>query len=192
MIKGKNELRKELIEKRKNLGGKDQKCRVIEEQCVGRKEFQNAQNIYVYISFASEVSTSFIITEALRLGKSLFAPRCRGESMDFWPIQDLNALEKSSFGVLEPIAGKIPEDIDRAGVCIVPGLAFDQAGFRLGYGRGYYDRFLADNPGLFTVGLCYEELFVEDLPRDEHDLPVDMVITQKTIRHVARSRKDEK
>ncbi|MDR1628906.1 MAG: 5-formyltetrahydrofolate cyclo-ligase, partial [Oscillospiraceae bacterium] len=136
------------------------------------------------VSTAIEVDTHAIIREALERGKTVAVPRCVDgtRDMDFFVIRSLHELEKGSFGVMEPnpeTCEKLP-DYQR-GLCIVPALAFDKEGFRLGYGKGYYDRFLSLFKGE-TLGLCYADCFSEKpLPHGKYDKRVSLVITENTI-----------
>lgn len=132
----------------------------------------------VYASSPIEVDTRRFISYALGAGKTVAVPKCVGKDMVFLAIDTLRSLTKSRFGVDEPISGE--EVTSFAGtVCIVPALRFDRNGFRLGWGGGFYDRFLAGYTGI-SVGICYESCCGE-IPKDEYDLAVDTVITENGI-----------
>ena len=120
-----------------------------------------------------------LMERALDDGKCLAVPKCgRAGEMTFYEIHGFDDLETGEFSLIEPKTGicRRAEDFSDA-LCIVPGLAFDRKGSRLGYGGGYYDRFLHDNPGVVTFGLCFGECMTERLIRGRYDLPVDAVIT---------------
>lgn len=140
--------------------------------------------ILTYVSTNIEVSTERIILTALNDGKRVACPRCVDgtREMEFYYIDSLDELKPRTFGVREPDAdrGRL---YDGSGypVCIVPGLSFDRWGFRLGYGKGYYDRFLSRYNG-WTVGLCYSECVQYKLPHGRFDRPVDRLITEKYLR----------
>ena len=135
-----------------------------------------AQTVFCYLSTPLEVSTHGFLEALWRQGRTVCLPRCEGDTMlaataDGW--HDLGPPDKR--GIRQPVGGRVlaPEDIDLA---VVPGLLFDCRGYRLGYGGGYYDRWLAQGK-VFSVGLCRAADLVKELPRCRHDLPVDLVVT---------------
>lgn len=132
----------------------------------------------VYASSPIEVDTRRFITAMLAEGKTVAVPKCVGKSMRFLEISSLSELVKSRFGVDEPADGREITAFDGT-VCIVPALRFDRNGYRLGWGGGFYDRFLASYDG-FSVGICYEQC-CGDVPRNEYDLNVNTVITENGI-----------
>ncbi len=143
-------------------------------------QFQQAQNIVTYVSKQLEIDTIRLIRLALEQQKGVAVPRCIPGTrlMDFYWITSLDQLAKGTFGVMEPLA-------DRAqlvtgfgdSLCVVPCLTCDQQGYRLGYGSGYYDRFLANYQGV-TVALCYEEILLPQLLHGKYDIPVQYIVTQ--------------
>ena len=205
----KNELRKRLRAERKALNP-DYRMRVDAE--IARKTceqpvYREADAVFAYFSIGSEVDTQMIIRDALEQGKLVAIPRVvpGTRTMEWYRIDDFEGLEKSSFGVLEPVANparlvtppRVDEDAAAAtdtgatvaaaetsasargmrAIALVPGLAFDAQGFRLGYGAGFYDVFLSTFAGA-SIGLCRKRfLSPGPLPCDDFDLPVDMVIT---------------
>lgn len=134
----------------------------------------------VYASSHIEVDTRRFIEKMLSEGKTVAVPKCEGKKMRFLTVDSLSALVRSRFGVDEPADGT---EITVFGdtVCIVPALRFDRNGFRLGWGGGFYDRFLAGYTG-FSAGICYEQCCGE-VPVCEYDLNVDTVITENGIYH---------
>ena len=137
--------------------------------------YQNARTIYGYMSYNQEVRTLPILEQALREGKRVAIPKCYGSEMRFIFMEDLSQVEKSSFGIPEPIAdGPIADD--EAALVLMPGLAFDPQGRRIGYGGGFYDKFLAAEPDHPTVALCFDFQVLPHLDTDEHDIPVDLVL----------------
>lgn len=136
---------------------------------------------YVYVSAEIEVDTRSIITQCFQDGKRVFAPRCISGTniMNFYEIKSFDDLEKGAFGIMEPKKECIADLTDTSHcVCIVPGLAFDINGYRLGFGKGFYDRFLKNFKGS-KIGLCYESCISDKLCRDEFDIPVNTIITDK-------------
>ena len=146
-------------------------------------QYKNTDTILCYVSTHMEVDTHFLIKKALEEGKKVAVPKCRPESvsMDFYYINSFEDLEKGTFGVLEPIENKCKIFAGDSSICIVPGLAFDYAGYRLGYGKGYYDRFL-NNYSQTTIGICYNDCVRQRLSHGKFDIPVDLLITEKYLR----------
>lgn len=122
-----------------------------------------------------EVGTDAIIEELLAQGKRVYLPRVEGDAIRFYRIRSLSGLILSAFGIREPQPIE-PIDAKEAEVIVCPGLAFDKAGNRLGYGGGYYDRYLKDCPAK-RIGICFKEQLVEAIPCKENDVPMDAVIT---------------
>ena len=137
--------------------------------------YRNAKTIYGYVSYNQEVRTLPILEQALRDGKRIALAKCYGDDMCFIQVSDLNTLSKSKSGVPEPIADS-PLGDDETALVLMPGLAFDPAGHRLGYGRGYYDKFLASEPNHPTVALCFDFQLLDHVEHDDHDVPVDLVL----------------
>lgn len=151
------------------------------------REYAGAQIIYTYVSKPLEVDTAGIIRSAIAAGKRIAVPRCLPETlgMEFYEISSLADLEPGCYGVPEPVPGRCPPARETDGaVCLVPGLSFDAQGYRLGYGKGYYDRFLAGFPGV-TVGLCYSGCTRWKLPHGYYDRPVDILVTDRAVRRTA-------
>ena len=152
----------------------------LQEQFINSEYFANSRVILAFVSKGIEVSTELIIKTALEKGKKLALPRCKeNNQMDFYLVTGISQLEKGSYGLMEPNTDKceILSDFSDS-VCLVPGLAFDREGYRIGFGKGYYDRFLLNFSGL-TVGMCYNKCIEDNLPRGYYDRPVDILITEK-------------
>ena len=115
-----------------------------------------------------------ILEQALRDGKKVALPKCYGPEMRFIYVEDLTRIRKSSCGVPEPL-DDVPIADDETALVLMPGMAFDQSGHRMGYGGGYYDRFLSAQPHHPTIALCYDFQVVEQLPTDAFDIPVDQL-----------------
>lgn len=180
----KNKMRQEIKEQRKNLTC-DERERCDSKICERLRQlwlYRESQTVFTYVSLADETDTKKFIERALEDGKRVVVPRCiKGtRNMEFCVINSLEDLEEGSFGVLEPKAEcEVYKDYSD-GFCIVPALAFDRKGYRLGYGKGYYDRFLADFCGK-TVGICYNRFVVPEIPRGKYDKSVDLIITEKKV-----------
>lgn len=165
------------------LSEKARKDEAIFKQVAALPEYQKAKLLLTYISTPIEVATFRLLEDALRKGKAVAAPRCvPGKiAMDFYRITSMRDLESASFSVLEPKTECCPR-LTRfpEAVCILPGLAFDRAGFRLGYGKGYYDRFLSRYHGV-TIGICYDACVHDELPRGRFDRRADILVTESGV-----------
>ncbi len=138
-------------------------------------QYRNAKSIYGYLPFNQEVDTTAILTQALKDGKRVALPKTDGDEMRFIWVTDLAAVQKAPLGCPEPIADTPVAD-DPDALVLLPGLAFDMRGGRMGYGGGYYDRFL---PGEShpTMALCYDFQLLSDIPMQPHDIRTDSVIS---------------
>lgn len=168
---------------RRSALSKEERARAdlrIASRLLELSEVVRADCVFTYLSFGSEVDTRFVITRCWEMGKRVCLPRCAaGFTLTWHAVEDLDHLVRSRFGMEEPAAGA--PQAQPAGsvysVALVPGLAFDRRGFRLGYGGGYYDRFLPAFSGV-SIGLCRSDLLSDELPSlSEYDYPVDLVVT---------------
>ncbi|MBQ3069815.1 MAG: 5-formyltetrahydrofolate cyclo-ligase [Clostridia bacterium] len=151
-------------------------------------QYDKHDTLLCYVSTAIEVDTRQIIEQALKDGKRVAVPRCvpGTRQMEFYYIHSLDELEKGTFGVLEPRPDptRLLTDM-QSGLCLIPALCYDLSGFRLGYGKGYYDRFLASFEGSL-VGLCYSDGIERNLPHGRYDRPVETLVTDQFIRRIDR------
>ncbi|MHA7734380.1 5-formyltetrahydrofolate cyclo-ligase [Nitrosopumilus sp. S6] len=142
------------------------------------KVFRDAQKIGAYYPIGSEILTQDIIQELLSNGKEVFLPRVSGEQMDFKKISDFSSLEKGSFDIMEPkIEYKTENNLD---VVLVPTVGITPKGVRLGYGHGFYDKFLA-NHKIATISLTLEKQVVKSIPKSDHDILIDWIVTEDRI-----------
>lgn len=150
--------------------------------------FKEEETLFTYVSTDTEIDTKQIIEHALSIGKKVAVPYCIDNSfeMKFYYINGFQDLQVRTFGVLEPIAEKceLVNDLSK-GFCIVPALAYDIFGYRLGYGKGYYDRFLSKFKGT-TVGLCYSQCVTNQLPHGKYDRSVNLIVTEKYLKPTER------
>lgn len=137
--------------------------------------YQKAKTIYGYLPYNQEVRTVPMLEQAMRDGKRVAVPKCYGDEMKFIYMDDLSKVEKGYAGIPEPVADEPVAD-DTTALVLMPGLAFTRNGDRMGYGGGFYDKFLAAEPTHPTVALCYDFQMVEQLPTEEYDIPVDTVL----------------
>ena len=136
-----------------------------------------------YVSTDIEVDTKEFINALLSVGKRVAVPRCEGgpSEMNFYYINSLDELSSGSFGVLEPESDKEKMLTETENtICIVPAFMFDKSGYRLGYGKGYYDRYLSKYKGS-TIGICYSQNIKEELFHGKYDRTVDMIVTEKGV-----------
>lgn len=148
----------------------------LAEQFFASKQYQNARTIYGYLPYNQEVRTIPILQKALADGKKIAVPKVYGDTMRFIYLENFSGLEKSSFGIPEPISDEPVAD-DPTALVLMPGLAFDAEGHRIGYGGGFYDKFLMEEPGHPTIALCYGFQMLPTLETEEFDIPVDCVIS---------------
>ena len=151
------------------------KSAALKEQLLQTDAYRNARTLYGYVSYNQEVRTLPILEQALKDGKQVAVPKCYGSEMRFIYISSLHQLAKGSFGIPEPIDDG-PVGNDPQALVLMPGLAFDLHGRRVGYGGGYYDKFLAQEPEHPTIALCYDFQILADLETDEFDIPVGTVL----------------
>jgi 5-formyltetrahydrofolate cyclo-ligase len=156
----------------------------IFERIIDMPEFKSASTIFSYYSLGWEIDTIKLMEYALQQGKTVTLPVCfKGGVMEARAVKSLGELSESWYHLLEPLDSTQvipPEALD---FIVVPALAFDLDGYRLGRGGGYYDRFLLKTQG-FTAGVTRERLLADVLPREAHDVPVRCVVTEKRARLV--------
>lgn len=137
--------------------------------------YRSAKTIYGYLPYNQEVRTVPMLEQALRDGKKVAVPKVIGDEMVFIYLDDLSQVEKGYAGIPEPIANE-PVAQDETALVLMPGLAFDREGHRIGYGGGFYDKFLQREPKHPTLALCYEFQMLPHLETEDHDIPVDCVL----------------
>ena len=141
--------------------------------------YKNCSQLLIYVSFDIEVGTLDMIKQAV-CEKQVFCPRCVAGTniMEFYMIESFSQLKVGSYGILEPFTDTDPQtEFSSDSVCVVPALSYDKKGHRLGFGKGYYDRFLSDFKGT-KVGICYDSFCCDELPYDSFDICVDHLITE--------------
>jgi len=169
------------------------RSRLAQERLLQSSFWQASRRVALYVSVKGETGTEYLLAEAIRSGRELFLPRCRARGEEGWPgvmdfiqCRSLKTLIPSAFGIPEPslssksriLAGDelfMPDTL-----IVVPALAFDGKGFRLGYGGGYYDRLLASS-SCPSVGLAFDELLLDELPHEAWDRPVQAVCTEEKL-----------
>lgn len=170
----KKELRREMLLKRLEQSTEQAKIKskTVFKKIIKLPQYKNAKTIMVYMPIKGEVLTDKIISHALAFGKKVFAPKVDGDEMFAVAFDQSTQMIIGPFGVNEPCGIEHTGEID---LVLVPGLAFDKKGNRLGFGKGYYDKFLK-NRNSFKIGVCYDFQVVAKLPTEKHDIPVDVLV----------------
>lgn len=173
----KKELRKKIREQKRAMTPQmvAKASEELAKQFFATAYYQNAKTIYGYLPYNQEVRTVPMLEQALRDGKKVAVPKIYGDTMRFIYLEDLSCVEKNSMGIPEPVADT-PVAEDKTALVLMPGVAFTKKGDRIGYGGGFYDRFLAEEPNHPTLALCYDFQIVDSLPTEEFDIPVDTVL----------------
>lgn len=177
----KQQIRAELKERRNSMTKeqREEYSRKICEQLWKCIESEEADVIYFYYPLGSEVNVFTLAEKALLKGKKIAFPRTNRDSMDFYPVISLSDFREGAFGIMEPV-GEIPV-MEESPVVIVPGLGFDRNKNRIGYGKGFYDRYFARFPACRKIGAAYETQIVDFIPTDDFDTSMDMIITEREV-----------
>jgi len=173
----KQELRRSIRAKKRAMTEKEivSRSAKLAALFLASEAYRNAKTIYGYLPYNQEVRTVPMLEQALKDGKRVAVPKCYGEEMRFIYIDDLSKVEKGYANIPEPIADE-PVAEDKTALVLMPGLAFDKAGHRIGYGGGFYDKFLTAEPNHPTLALCYDFQMFAHLDTEEFDIPVDQVL----------------
>ena len=173
----KKALRKKIREQKRAMTSEEieEASRQLQQLFLATEYYRQAKTIYGYLPYNQEVRTVPILEQALADGKRVAVPKVYGDEMKFICLPDLTQVETGYSGIPEPIADG-PVGDDPTALVLMPGLAFTQEGQRIGYGGGFYDKFLSAEPTHPTVALCYDFQLVAQLPTEEFDIPVDCVI----------------
>lgn len=177
----KEALRKKMIKERNGLSKKEKKIKdeSIYNQVIKDKDYIAANTVFLFMSFGSEINTKKIILDALDHNKKVFLPKVVGKKLELFEIEDFENLERSKYGILEPNA--FCQGIGNCGIdfILMPGLAFDSFGGRVGYGGGFYDRYISSLPNykeIPKVAIAYDFQIIEKVPMSKYDIPVDRII----------------
>ncbi|AWK50563.1 5-formyltetrahydrofolate cyclo-ligase [Clostridium beijerinckii] len=188
----KKNLRKEILTKRKNIDSveKEKMDQKILDEFYENKYYKEAKNIFIYISYDSEINTRGIINKALKDNKKIYVPRTEFKTrfMDAVEITSLDNLVESEYGILEPSMEEPHIEPNELDLIVVPGVAFDRNGGRIGYGAGFYDRYfkrISDDriKRVPKLALAYDFQILEKIPMNEKDVPVNYIITEKEYIH---------
>lgn len=173
----KQELRRAIRERKRAMTEEEivERSNALAEKFYNSPAYQAASTIYGYLPYNQEVRTVPMLQRALDDGKRVAVPKVYGDEMRFIYLEDLTQVSKGYAGIPEPIAD-VPVAEDKQALVLMPGLAFDPQGHRIGYGGGFYDKFLAKEPHHPTLALCYEFQMQAHLDTEEFDIPVDTVL----------------
>jgi len=185
----KNHLKEEILEKRNSLPKKEviERSRKIEERLFNLEYYKKSKTIMFFVSFNSEVNTHDMIKKSLK-HKIIVVPKVVNNEIEPSVIIDFdNLVPSGKFGILEPIESMKTayKNID---LVLVPGAVFDMGGHRIGYGFGYYDKFLRKVPKALKIGLCFDFQVIDKIPAEQHDVPVDLIVTEERVVECGKNR----
>ncbi len=177
----KKEIREQVLQKRRKMTQEEWEKRsiLIYEKTISHSFFLNAEEIYCYADYKKEVGTRMLIEKAWELGKKVAVPKIVGEEMSFYYIDSFDDMRDGYCHILEPITEEVAEG--KEVLIVMPGAVFDCERNRIGYGKGFYDRYLEKHPSFHTLALAFELQIVENIPVDKHDKKPEAVITEENI-----------
>ena len=184
----KKALRREIGQKKRAMAAAEIAAysRNLAEKLYETEEYKQARAIYAYLPYNQEVRTWEIVERAWKDGKRVAVPKVYGDEMRFLWLTDFNQIAPGGWNIPEPTFDA-PVAEDATALVLMPGLAFDPEGHRVGYGGGFYDKYLEAHPGHRLVALCYPFQLLDHLEVEEHDIPVDRVICADELRLIEPS-----
>lgn len=191
------QLKKDLREKYRKIRTqmsfeqKREKDNAIYNKIINSKFYIKADIIYCFVSTSIEIDTHRLIYKSLKDGKKVAVPKCLDDDgrMKFYYIKSMKDLKKGKFSLLEPQINKCKVANEyKNSICIVPGFSFDPYGYRLGYGKGYYDRFLSKYSAT-KIGICYNSCVCNKLPHGKYDVAVNYLFTEKYVKTIKSDNK---
>lgn len=193
-LANKKELRKEILARRNalSLQEREEKSAKIANKVIALEKFQKSNIVLLYAPIRSEVETNAIYLEARRLGKSVYYPRVLGNDMEFYFVDETTTLEQGSFGIREPkpeATRQFMPNVQDNIFVLMPGAVFDEAGNRIGYGGGYYDKYLewlasvmpAEQICKVAVGFACQMVEKGRIVKETHDVRVDYIVTESQV-----------
>lgn len=170
----KEDLRKEYHQIRNSIEDKITKDTIIFNKVINNQKILTSKSILIYVSLKEEIDTINLIKHFLN-NKKVAVPKIENNQMNFYYITSLFDLKPGYFNILEPTTNNMVTDFTNT-ICITPGICFSKDGYRIGYGKGFYDKFLSQNK-IPSIGLCYKECLIDYIPTNKYDQKVDEVIT---------------
>lgn len=182
----KKDIRSQYIKKRDALSQEEvnRKSDKILYQLFNMTEYKDAKYILLYADYHNEVTTDKIFEDARQRGKKIFFPKVFGQEMEFYSVDSLDELRFGYKGIREPQENPLKRFFYKkqdTTIMIVPGVAFDMKGYRVGYGKGYYDKYLSEKKMISTFALSYAFQILEHVPTDAHDIKMDKIITEELV-----------
>lgn len=184
-------LRKQMLKIRNEMPQRErqEKSEGIRQKLYQLPDYQKADVIFAYVDYQTEVITTPILEKAITDGKEVYCPRVDGMEMDFYRIMGLEDLAEGYKGIREPLPeaerkySALRKTEERRVLMLMPGAVFDKDRHRIGYGKGFYDRYLSrmENTGIFVAALAYEKQMVKKIPAEPHDIRPDIIITEENI-----------
>lgn len=185
----KRSLRQQMLARRRALSHDEWHAasQLAQQNLFSIEEYRQASCIALYSPTHNETDTANILTSAFKAGKRVLYPAVCGQEMVLREVMGLESLTQGSFGILEPCSVGVDHAAAEADLIVVPGVAFDQCGHRIGYGKGFYDLFLGrSGRKVHLVGLCHDfQLIDGHIPAEEHDIRMEIIVTEKRIIRVA-------
>lgn len=186
-MESKKEVRKKICEIREQLSFDEvkEKSSQIQAKVLDLPEYKEADHILLYADFRHEVMTKEIFVAAIRDKKKVYFPRCNLDgTMDFYQVISVRQLYDNKWGIKEPKENpttKYHYYKEENTLAIIPGVAFDIRGYRVGYGKGFYDRFFSENRSITMIALAFAEQILDEVPNDAHDIKMDKIVSEKII-----------
>jgi len=184
----KRALRTETLARRRELSAQQVSCQslALQSHFLALSEYQRAQVLALYAPIHHEVETSAVAEQALGAGKTLLYPAVQGSDMQFRCVRGLSELVPGRFGIPEPVGESWEPQL--ADLIVVPGVAFDRSGRRIGYGKGYYDKSLHRLEGSGRlVGFCYDFQLYDEIVGEPHDVMMDIIVTEIRVVRVNKN-----
>ena len=174
----KKTLRKKFISERNSLasGYRNSSTNTIFATLEEQNFFESSEKIFIYVGFGSEITTETFIKKWINK-KQIFVPKIENGKMNLIRLKSWDELAPGHFGVLEPTSSDYYEG--KIDLVVTPSIVFDNNGYRLGYGKGYYDKYFSSREYDISVGLSYHKLLQDNVPKEDHDIKVDVIITEE-------------
>lgn len=178
-MEAKKDIRKRVLDIRNSLSKRDweEKSHIIIEKVTSHPIFLEAEEIYCYINFRSEVNTRNLIEQSWKMNKKVAVPKIENQEMKFYYISSWEDVSSGYWGILEPHTNQIANGT--SGCMIMPGAVFDKARNRIGYGGGYYDKYLKIHPSFKTIAIAFELQIENQIPCEEHDILPQLIVTEE-------------